>query len=434
MRYNLSEDERDLETSILQFTHAILLPFPSPLSRDIISTFFLLTQALFYRALKSKLPRDVACCLKYLHYMQNPSFERLGIAHNKVITFLVYLLALQMGLEPRNAMQCLEEMAVLCSKQLSLNLFGPELNSAVEIFSRVVLICIPYLSGPPSQLIIECLREANARLPDSPYIPIALSRTFHLRFYLTQSDEDYEGAMAPLDNFITSHSPAESPNQYLTDVLYVAADIAYSGFIVYGTPEHLEEAISRTHAHLISTSPEDPERGDIVRSLEELKMRRLNDFGITHALLEAHSSNPETICLPPFSHLTASLIEMNAMESPSMAMEDCLQHLEAFNSMNRIADRKDIDEAIKYCQLLLASLQQSPVHPVTMTDMIIAKSCHFLHHVFTLTNNPKYLDELIDVRRKILKTSHAQWTQFLVIQLQSHTLYPLYLTPGLSVA
>ena len=347
--------------------------------------------------------------------MQHPSFERLSIAQNEVITSLLYLLTVQIGLEPRNAMQCLEEMAVLFLKQFSSNLFWPELTSAVEIFSRAVRISMPYLSGPPSQQIIECLREANARLPDSPYILIALSKTIHHRFFFTQSDEDYEGAMALLDNFVTSHSPAESPNQYLTDVLSVAADIAHSGSILYGTPEHLEEAISCTHAHLVSTSPEDPKRGDIVRSLEELKMTRLKDFGITHTIL-SQSSNPETICLPPFSYLTASLIGMNGMESPSMMMEDCRQHLEAVDTMNRITDRKDIDEAIKYVRLLLASLQQSPVHPVPITTLITLESCWFLQHAFSLTNNPEYLDQAIDVRRKILKTSHAQWTPNLVIE------------------
>ena len=164
-----------------------------------------------------------------------------------------------------------------------------------------------------------------------------------------------------------------------------------------------------------STSPEDPKRGDIVRSLEELKMTCLKDFGITHTILEARSGNPETICLPPFSHLTASLIGKNSMESPSMMMEDCLQHLEAVDSMNCITNRKDIDEAIKYVRLLLASLQQSPVHLVPITTLIILRSCKFLQHAFILTSNPEYLDQSIDVRRKIFKTSHAQWTQNLVI-------------------
>src|SRR5260221_529217 len=147
--------------------------------------------------------------------MRNPSFERLGITQNEVITFLLSTLALQMELEPGNSMRCLEEMAVLYREKLSSNLLEPELNSAIESFAGAVIARMWGSLAPPSQQIIECLCEANARLPDSHIVSIALSRSFHVRFMLTQSNEDYEAAMAPLDKIITSHSPAESPNQYL---------------------------------------------------------------------------------------------------------------------------------------------------------------------------------------------------------------------------
>ena len=102
--------------------------------------------------------------------------------------------------------------------------------------------------------------------------------TLFCRFILTRSQEDYESAMAPLDKIITSHSPAESPNQYLTVALSQAALIARTRFIFYGTPEYLQEVISHTHACLISTSPEDPKRGGIIQHLEELERTRLEDF------------------------------------------------------------------------------------------------------------------------------------------------------------
>ena len=202
----------------------------------------------------------------------------------------------------------------------------------------------------------------------------------------------------------------------MTDALAAAAQIARSRFIFYGTPEYLEEAISRTRAHLISTSSEDPKYGNIVKSLEGLEKRRLKNFGITHAVPEAHPSNPETISLPSFSDLIASLPEMNAMESASMATKDYRRHLDAVKSMIRITDGTDIDEAIKYCRLLLASLQKRSVHPITMTDLIILRSGEFFHHTFKLTNNTEYLNESIDVHRGMVKTSHSQWTQFPVIR------------------
>ena len=383
-----------------------------------MSKFFLLTQTLFYRAIKSKLPGDVQCCLKYLYYMDNPSFERIGITHLKVIALLVRTLTLWMELEPLNAMQCLEEMVVLCRKQLSSDLLGPELNSTVTTFARAVITHMETSLDPPSQQVINCLCEANARLPDSHDVSFALSKSFLLCFILTWSREDYECAMAPLDRIITSHSSVESPNQYLTKALAAAALAAYYGFVLCGTAEDLEEAIFRTRAYLTSIPLEDPKHGDISRTLEELERTRLNDLGITHTLPELHPNNPDTITLPPFSHLTASLTEMNAMESPSMTIEDRLWHLGAINSMNSIADKTDIDKAIKYCRLLLTSLQQSPIQPIILTDTIIIKSSEFLHHAFRLTNNPEYLDESINLFRGILtapRTPRTQWIHFAAI-------------------
>ena len=348
--------------------------------------------------------------------MRNPSFKCLGVIHGEVTALLVRTLALQQKLEPGNAMQCLEEMAVLCREELSSNLLGSELIDTVEDFAQAVnRLDSLYL---PSQPIIECLCEANARFPDSHPVSIALSWSFHRCFYLTHSNEDYERAMASLDRINTSHSPAESSNKYLTDALASAARLAYNRFNLYETPEHLEETISRTRAHLISTSLEDPERGDIVQVLEELERRRLENFGIMHTLPEAHPNNPETISLPPFSHLTASLAKMNAVGSTSMTMKDYLRHLDAVRTMDRITDGTNLDEAVKYCRILLQILQQCPIHPTIVTDLITLRSGDFLYHAFTLTSNPEYLNESIDVLRGIIKSSHSPWAQFhAVVQL-----------------
>ena len=349
--------------------------------------------------------------------MRNSSFERLGSEYNEVTTLLVRSLLLQVKLEPINSMQCLEEMAELCCEQLSLDLPGQQLNCAVESFARAVIAHIAGSLGPPSQQIIECLCEAHVSLPGIHWVSMALSASFHSRFRLTQSNEDYECAMAPLDRIITSHSPTESPNRYfLTIALAAAVELAHCRFILYGTPECLEEAISRARARLISMSLEDPERADILQFLEKLEMTRLKNFGVTHALPEAHPTNPETISLLPFSRLTASFADMDAMKSRSMTMEDYLRHLDAVDSIIHITDRTDIDEAVRYCQLLLASLQRRPVRSIAMANLIIIKSGDFLRHAFRLTNNPKYLDISIDAYRGILKVLHAQWTQFPVVQ------------------
>ena len=96
-------------------------------------------------------------------------------------------------------------------------------------------------------------------------------------------------------------------------------------------------------------------------------------------------------------------------------MEEYTRHSGALDSMNCIANRMDIDEAIKYCGLLLASLQQRPVGQITITYWLIIGSGDFLYHAFELTKNPEYLDESIAVHRGILKRPHSDYTQFHVI-------------------
>ena len=425
MRYTKSDDEQYLEMSILQSTHAILY-FPS--RETSFQPFFSSGPCLSRTQIKFgiKAARDATCCLKYLYYMRNPSFERLGVIENKVTKSLGLILALQMELEPGNSLQYLEETAVLLREQLSSDLFRPELNDTVDAFSIAFDTYFADFLNPPSQQIIEYLYEANARLPDSSHISFALSQSFLLRFILTLSNEDYERAMAPLDRIITSHSPAESPNKDLTRALTTAAQLTHIRFMLYETPEYLEEAISRTRAHLISTSLEDPEYSDTIQLLEELKRTRLDDFGVIHTIPKASPGDSENICLPPFSHLTASLAEMNAMGSRSMTTRDWSKHIHTVNSMVRITNRTNIDDAIDYCRVLLASLQQRLVLSITMTDFIINKLGNFLYRDFTLTSDPEYLDESIDVHRGILKTSHSQWTKFEVIRRLLQSLAPRF--------
>ena len=145
--------------------------------------------------------------------------------------------------------------------------------------------------------------------------------------------------------------------------------------------------------------------------------QRFDEFGITNGLPDAaHPRNSEVADLPSFSLLAASLAESNAVKSPPMTVGDRLRHLKAVRTMDRITDKADIDEGVKYCSLLLTSLQQCPNDIETITHMTLFYLGTFLYHAFTLTNNPAYLNASIDVHRGILKQSSAQWTDFGVIE------------------
>jgi len=115
-RHELSDDERDLDMSILRSTYAIFLPFPLSTiggrRPNSIAAFYFLTMALLHRSFKLRRPSDVNNCVKYLRYLQDRSLEPIDVPYNEVLTSLVDALCLQMQLEPGCAMQNVEEMSI----------------------------------------------------------------------------------------------------------------------------------------------------------------------------------------------------------------------------------------------------------------------------------------------------------------------------------
>lgn len=410
--------------SILQFSRSIFMPFPFSTGDDpnIISTFFALSHALIHHARKYNQLSDVGYSIKYLHVLRDLSSSRVsGATRTNFTASLVNALALQAQLEPANAMQDVEEMSILCRELLSSDLSKQDrdIGDTVENFARAVLISIIYKWNQPSQQIIDCLQEANVHLPDLQIISFALFRYFDLRFYITKSDDDYENAMAALDKMLTGNSPTDSPGPYVRQALHAAAGLAGDRFRYHGDPKYLEEALSRYRTILDSTPRDDPNRGGVIQSLVELERSRFNEFGVTGLLPEALSidSGAEGVVDPPsFSHLAASLAVSSAINFPSMTVEDLSPHLEALDDMDRITDAAEIENAVKYCRLLLTSLQKRGDEALSMTHLVLSMLGYFFLHAYEETNNSTYLDEAIDVFQRILKVPHAQWLHFSVIR------------------
>jgi hypothetical protein len=174
-----SDDERDLNTSILLYTHAILLPsFSSSVighDPNLISAFYFLTMDFFMRSLDASQPNDVEYCVRYLRYLHDQSLEAFGITRNQVTASLVRALAFQQDSELGDATQGVEEMSALCHELLASGHSETELIVPMESFARVVAAHVIKEWREPSQQVIECLREANTRLPDSHGISYALS-------------------------------------------------------------------------------------------------------------------------------------------------------------------------------------------------------------------------------------------------------------------
>jgi CHAT domain-containing protein len=428
-RFYRSDDERDIEASILHSAHAIFLPFhfSTQRSQDTISVFFCLADALFNRSRKFGQPNDIRYCIKYLHHLRGFSPEAFDIifpTRDDVTKLLVHAMAHQQEIEPGNAMQGIEEISVLCCEFLVSDLPEPQLVDAVATCVLALCAYIDDSRFQPPQQVIECLREVDTRLPNSHATSIFLGQTYTVRFQVTQSDEDYERAMAPLDKIIASHSPADTPSQYMSIAFRVAAKLAHTRFVFYKDPKHLEEAIFRCRAHLSSTSLEDPERGAIIQTLVRLEGERLDGFGVTNRLPGFPPSDPVVVDPPSFSHLAASLAESNAIQSRSMTLDTRLRHFKAVSSMGLITDNADIEEGVKYCRLLLASLQRctSGGNVTLLTDMTIFRFGEFLQHAFALTNNAEYLNESIDVHQAILKIPRAQHIHFEAVSRLTYSL------------
>ncbi|KAI0296883.1 hypothetical protein BC826DRAFT_1127639 [Russula brevipes] len=406
-RYELSDDERDLDMSILHFTHAIFLPFPismiggrRPLTNPIVA-FYYLTNALLCRSLKFRRPSDVNNCVKYLRYLQDRSLEPFHVPYHEVLTSLVGALCLQMKLESGYAMQNVEEMSVLSRTLLaseSSDVPEPPLNVAMENLAEGVTYAVE-LSNQPSEQVFESLREAHARLPGSHAVPFALSFSLSRRFFLTNSSDDYEEAMTALDKIIAS-----GPGECLMDALDLASTLAHyrSGF--FGKPEYLEEAISRFRAYLDALAPENPQRPIATYFLTSLERRRFMEFGVTNGPREAHSGDVEDVDI---LSLTLSRAKVKATESSSKTLPNYVRILDTQDTMRRITEMADVEEAIKCYRLFLASLQPSPSPGDMIASVAIENWGDLLLRGFQHTRKLDYLNESITVYRGILKAPHV---------------------------
>ena len=308
-------------------------------------------------------------------------------------------------------MNGIQEMSILCRGLLSSDALEQDLNPAVESFVQTILAHIKDTSDQPSQQVIECLRDANTWLPDSYSVSLALSLAFGLCFRVTKSNDDYECAIGHLDKLIASHFPVGGPSKTMRQHLSLATNLAILRSLIYSNPENLEEAISRTRAHLGFVPVEDPEHGQIIRTLAELVRRRTKEFGDT-GVPEGHRNDPVADYLPTFPQLAASLAELNTVEPPSLTTEACLRHFKAIVSAGRVTDKAEIDMAVQYCRLLHPSIQQSS-NP--LTDVTLLQLGDFFGHAFQRTDEPEYLNESIDIYRSILEVRRAQWIHFSVI-------------------
>ena len=403
---------RDLDTSILQFAHALFLPFgfstqygPNP-----IEVFFFLTVALFRRSQKLNQPSDVRYCVKYLRYLRGQSLGTSRVTRIGIITSFVRALAAQVKLGSLNPMQDIEEMAILCHELLTSDVSEALVIDAIIALAEAVHDQPIALGRPPPDQAIECLREAIMRLPDLGNVTVVFVLSLSYRFLENRSLGDYEEAMSILDEMIASSSPnVEMASSF-------AGSLTALRWAFYGNPEYLEEAILRSRSFLNTISLDDPRRPGRLQSLARIEKIRFDEFGVTNRVQDADPKDPEVIDIPSFSRLAASLAESNAFksQSPLTKTADRIEQINACISTCHITDAAGIEEALKYCRLFLASHQ--PVPNDLVSHFFAIASGDLLHRLFGHTRNPEHLNESIAVHCSILQIPGTQWSHFRLVR------------------
>jgi len=246
--------------------------------------------------------------------------------------------------------------------------------------------------GPPAK-VIDCLRRAIIRVPDSDELSITLACTLLDRFLMTYSDDDYEEGTAILDKFLTSHTPGDEPSQY-REALGTIFMFSLARLMASGKPEHLEEVICRNRNVLRWVPPEHPARHYGVGLLTSFQFTRFEDFGVG-GLREEPSWDSLLSGVPSFWDLIAPL------GSPSTATET--ERIMVLLSTYRMTDMAEIEGAIEPCRLILASF-----HPRDAFKSLAVKVIGKLFlRAFQFTNNIEYVNEAISILREGLNLLNA---------------------------
>ena len=345
-RYSLSKDLDDLEQSIPHFTEAILLPLPwDRRCLNILQIFFNITLFLVYRANGSRQPEDVTRSIIHLHYLRGKSLEAFNVPPNSVAIYLVTLLGIKAEMKLGDARQDIEEMAVLCHELLRSDISTTSLTGSITDLVRSIYgnarSRMLNERQEPSDKVIECLREAKVRLPDSYEVSIALVLSLFDRFCIANSNDDYEEGLFILGKVIPTTGDKQTQLQEVA-LMFKSALVDVFALVRYymsGKPEYLEHAIHHFRAGIGETSLEAEPL--FVYWLARLRRSRLDDFGVASGA-EAHHRllrDSGVSSRPSFQDLTASLTELNA--------DNQRKHLRAIISLEGITDGAEIEEAIK---------------------------------------------------------------------------------------
>ncbi|KAH8991564.1 CHAT domain-containing protein [Lactarius akahatsu] len=422
-RHMLSDRREDLDRSIFHFMQSMLLPHHLWLEHGLLflQAQFFLASALFKRLELSKQSQDAVLAAEFLRHLLAQPLQTFGFPRHQAITMLLNVLAFQVELEASNAVQNIEEMAVLCHELLTSDASDGDTTRSIALISKAISSKISSW-GVPSQPLnltqtIKCLRLARIHKPDLQVAHTALALCLGIRYVTTFVNDDYEEAASILDECITSSSPSSlgvSRDEFLAGLQFLVTGMAVHQSRTHQTPEYSEEVLYRARAFLASPSLEVLSRPSAVFSLEDIAKQRFRYFGYIEGL-EASSSN---------SHLSrsGSLLASRGGDPEIALMLKTMDLLSELRSGIRHNDITTIDEALEKGRTLLASSPSG--HP--LASYLVEFFGSFLFEAFKRTNKIEYLNESISTYRQashhVIEHQSMQFRRFPILRQLSLSL------------
>jgi tetratricopeptide (TPR) repeat protein len=439
LRYGLSGQKEDVDKCITHFTEAILLP---PISvagpgLNIVHLLFILASTLLQRSETFEQPDDVQASIKYLLYLRGLPLDSSSVPKNDVTNPLIEGLYLQVKLGSPDVTRNMEEMVALCRELLASDISTDFPTTAFSYLSHT--ICTALCRGRHVESVgeaIECIRDAVKVCPPHSFrVYLALACPLVFRFHITHSRNDYEEARALFEKVIGPNYSGENPDsdQVLALIGIMSATLCRAGY--FGNPEYFEELISHCRSVLGCTSLPEDARSLVTGTLAITAGLRFELHGRFDDLQEANSYHSE--CVRILSSQSPAIFEESsrfdevrdsysntAIEQKILDLKkllsdtrpgtlrhsECLDRLARWyeTKFARTNDLADIEESIKYFRLSLdAAASDTLFRPVYLRPL-----CGSLLSAFTMSNNVSYLDELIVLRREIVKLEDAGTTRF----------------------
>jgi len=420
-RYLQSGRKEDLDRAIFHFTQAIFVSRPSwgIDGQNVVQIFFFLASVLLQRSEHFDQPSDAQYCAEYFRYLQSQPLEAFHVSCDKARASLVVALASQVKAGFGDPVRHIDEMTGHCRELLASG--APQ--SLLSMAARA-LASVNFTNHEQSSVLelsdkgIDCLREAN-RCLDSRELAYKFAGHLFTRFSATHSIDDYEEAMALLDKIISSESNGNDPGPGLEDAAYSSALLAWNRVRIYKNPEHFEEAVHRCRSFLRVSSTDDFRRRTITELLAPMMKLRSMLFGVTEDSQDPQSGDKEVTDVPSFSGLIALLLaEPTAGKTRSWVGRGEEEHIRALKLASSTTDLAEIEEAIKYCRLLLASLPPND-------DLIFHSTislANALFHAFECTDKFEYLDQSVGTFRDALEMPIPSYTRFPVMAQLIHAL------------